>query len=465
MSDEQANQQPDTRDPSPERQAELEAAYEHQKDSDAPYQGVEIRTLGELRWILRERNWSGKYPLPDGMKRPNLSRARLVSAVLPEADLWDANLSEADLVFADLHNATLRGANLREANLGSANLAGADLQGGNLQGASLMSTNLHRADLSGANLTGATCDGADLTDAFLLHANLTGTQLGHANLSNAGLYDADLTDALLGSTNLSDADLLEVNLSGAHLLFANLSGATLANADLSGANFYQADLRRATLERALLSERTVLDEAQIDAATTVLGVRWNHAALDNVAWATVFAMGEPDGKALTKTKDHQERAVLYQNAARAYHGLIVALHEQGLNEPASKYRLRELAMRRKALRYERNWGGWLLNVLLGVVAGHGEKPGRAFVAYLGIVASFAAIFWAATNFIHTPGQPALHWYEAIVLSLSSFHGRGFFTNTINLGDPLAIVGAAEAVMGLFIELIFIATFSRRFLGD
>src|SRR5215469_17503037 len=122
-------------------------------------------------------------------------------------------------------------------------------------------------------------------------------------------------------------------------------------------------------------------------------------------------------------------------------------------------------MQRKAMRFEHNWGGWLLNVLLGAVAGHGEKPGRAFVAYLGIVASFAAIFWAVTNFLHTHGQQPLQWYEAIVLSLSSFHGRGFFTNTINLGDPLAIVGALEAVMGLFIELIFIATFSRRFLGD
>jgi hypothetical protein len=56
-------------------------------------------------------------------------------------------------------------------------------------------------------------------------------------------------------------------------------------------------------------------------------------------------------------------------------------------------------------------------------------------------------------------------YEALVLSLSSFHGRGFFPSTISLGDPLAIIAAAEAVIGLFIELLFIATFSRRFLGD
>jgi hypothetical protein len=51
----------------------------------------------------------------------------------------------------------------------------------------------------------------------------------------------------------------------------------------------------------------------------------------------------------------------------------------------------------------------------------------------------------------------------LVLSLSSFHGRGFFPPQIGLGDPLAVVACCEAVIGLFIELILIVTFSKRFL--
>ncbi|MGO8949314.1 MAG: hypothetical protein ACLQUY_17020 [Ktedonobacterales bacterium] len=58
----------------------------------------------------------------------------------------------------------------------------------------------------------------------------------------------------------------------------------------------------------------------------------------------------------------------------------------------------------------------------------------------------------------------MQWYEALVLSLSSFHGRGFFPSQIGLGDPLAMIAAVEAVTGLFIELILIATFSNRFLN-
>jgi hypothetical protein len=91
-------------------------------------------------------------------------------------------------------------------------------------------------------------------------------------------------------------------------------------------------------------------------------------------------------------------------------------------------------------------------------------PGRIFAAYLVAISIFSSIYWAASNFFHT-GSNHLLWYESIVLSFSSFHGRGFFPQMMSLGDPLAIIAVFEAVMGLFIEVILIATFSRKFLGD
>jgi len=44
-------------------------------------------------------------------------------------------------------------------------------------------------------------------------------------------------------------------------------------------------------------------------------------------------------------------------------------------------------------------------------------------------------------------------------------GRGFFPGSLPLGDWVARIAAGEAVIGLFIELILIATFSKRFLGN
>ncbi len=56
------------------------------------------------------------------------------------------------------------------------------------------------------------------------------------------------------------------------------------------------------------------------------------------------------------------------------------------------------------------------------------------------------------------------WDEALVLSISSFHGRGFFTSGISLSDTLARLAAGEAIIGLLIEVTFIATSTQRFFG-
>jgi hypothetical protein len=57
---------------------------------------------------------------------------------------------------------------------------------------------------------------------------------------------------------------------------------------------------------------------------------------------------------------------------------------------------------------------------------------------------------------------ALTWNEAGVVSLTAFHGRGFFSSAFQPGDPQAALAAIEAVIGLLIEITFIATFTQRF---
>jgi uncharacterized protein YjbI with pentapeptide repeats len=360
-----ASEEPfDTGEPSEERKAELKGAYEENiRMGRAPYEGISIRSSGEVKWIFQQHRWSGEMELSEGEKRPDLRHVSLVGV--------------------DLSGIPLRWANLDHADLRKVSYQGT-IQRTSLRGALLRFADLREADLSGANLS-------------------------------------------------------SVSLRG-------------------------ADLRGADLTRALMNAETVLTDVRLDAQTKISGVIWNSVPLDLVDWSMAPAIGdEPDPRHLVR-QSRKKRAEAYHNAARAYHGLVVALRDQGLSQYASLYRLRELAMQRRALRTERNIGGWLLNAALGMLAGNGEKPGRAFGAYLSIVALFAAIYWGVTNFLDT-ATPHLRWYEAIVLSLTSFHGRGFFPDTIPLSDPLAIVAAIEAVCGLFIELIFIATFSRRFLGD
>lgn len=84
--------EPDDGEPSPEREAELRAAYEaNAKAGKPPYDGVAIRTRGELSWVMRERRWSGEFLLADGYERADFSGANLSLATL-----WDANLVQAN---------------------------------------------------------------------------------------------------------------------------------------------------------------------------------------------------------------------------------------------------------------------------------------------------------------------------------------------------------------------------------
>jgi hypothetical protein len=294
-----------------------------------------------------------------------------------------------------------------------------------------------RPDLREASLRGAMLDGAELRGA-----RLTG-----ADLSRASLFRADLRQARLRGAILVGASLREADLRFAKLDQADLGGAILTGADLRGAR---------------LDEKTWLDAIALDAATWVGDVFWSSAALPRIRWEQATRLG--DELAIKRAQTREDRMLACRSAARAYRGLAVALRAQGLASVASSYRLREQRLERRALRHQRKYGAWLFSGLLDLIAGYGEEPGRILLAYLTVVLGFAAAYWSVAHFLEAK-LAQLSFDEALVLSLTSFHGRGFFPGFLSLGDWVARLGAAEAVIGLFIELILIATFSKRFLSS
>jgi hypothetical protein len=108
---------PDVREPTPERQAELLAAYEaNVAAGKAPYAGVPIRTRSEVSWVMRERHWwGGPDPLPEGYGRADLRGANCFEANLRGVLLAFANLRGTVLDSADLRGADLRATRLDEA--------------------------------------------------------------------------------------------------------------------------------------------------------------------------------------------------------------------------------------------------------------------------------------------------------------------------------------------------------------
>jgi len=102
----------------------------------------------------------------------------------------------------------------------------------------------------------------------------------------------------------------------------------------------------------------------------------------------------------------------------------------------------------------------LLSWFLFLIAGYGYRPGISFLWYIAIIVSFALVYHAFGNLpLFPPG--------AFVYSITSFHGRGFFPGLeyrTSLTDPIVMLAALEAMIGLLVEISFIATFTQRFFG-
>ena len=150
---------------------------------------------------------------------------------------------------------------------------------------------------------------------------------------------------------------------------------------------------------------------------------------------------------------------------RANRQLAVVLRAQGLNEAADRFAYRAQVLRRRVLRRSgtRAYGPYLFSWLLDVLAGYGYKPGRTLAAYLATVLGFAIIYYVLG---HVAGnQPSMSPLYALIISIISFHGRGFFPAGFLPTLPMAVCAACEAIIGLTIEISFIATFTQRYLAS
>jgi Pentapeptide repeats (8 copies) len=319
-------------------------------------------------------------------------------------------------------------------------------------------------------------------DGDIATANLSGADLRRANLSEIRLEAATLRGTLFGYANLDGALLCMADLSMASLRGANLGGADLRDTTLSG-----ADLREAHMDA-----NTKLTDALLDSRTRLVDVVWNGAPVTRLNWQELDMLGDeteardPQGKRPDRFFDHQyvraikavvrrsnrrpnlkrsshnaartTRLLAHEDGVLANRQVVSELRGQGINEQADRFAYRAQCLQRIVLwqqgHYLRSFGSWLL----WLIAGYGYRPWRSFISYIAIVLAFMGAYLLNAQF----ASPHLTWDEALVLSVSAFHGRGFFTSGISLGDTLARLAAGEAIIGLLIEITFIATFTQRF---
>ena len=472
---------------------------------------------------LEEANLRGAYLEPSNQGQPTL----LFEANLNEADLQEAYMKQAGLYGAFLQRANLRGAHLEEADLNGAHLEGAHLQEAHLTGAQLHHAHLEGADFTGASLEGADLSDAYLEGAIFTNADLTGAILQRARMEGADCQGANLRKGNVRQVCFAGSNLCETHFEEADLRDTHLEGKVMEAADLERiqqwAKKFSGTMQPANLQGAFFDAGTdfkgITLSDQNFGCVTVADVHWGDANLSVIEWAQIKVVGD-ERKAML-WQNHPKRAnfapiVIEDNqlAIRTYRQLAVILQSHGLNEEASRFSYRSQMLHRRVLwmelglwksiqrmkiwmqqswvwnrvivlqpRVQQSWvwqrvvvniGQWLrklgskvkqlgnvlFSIFLGLLAGYGYKPGRALAWYVLVIFGFTTAY---SLFGHIPFLP-----DALVFSTMSFHGRGFFpslSNETNLHNPLVALAAAEAVIGLFIEISFIATFTKRFFGS
>lgn len=281
--------------------------------------------------------------------------------------------------------------------------------------------------------------------------SVTDDQRNHAvvHFKEIDLRWADLRGAVLFGAHMEKVDLRGAHLEGAGLLRAHLQGA-----DLRGAYFDD----ETALSGIFLSDRT-------HRAVSLVDVHWRDANIAAIDWLNISRLGDEESAHINRKKlrgydGRTLRIAQLESAVRANRQLAAVLRSQGMTEYGDHFAYRAQVCHRRVLWSKGQLGRYLGSGFLDVLAGHGYRPLRSFAWYVLVVLTFAAIYYF--------GSPdfgiSLSGLDALVLSMTSFHGRGFFPGGIPLGNPFTLVAAIEAFVGLIIEITLIATFTQRFFG-
>jgi uncharacterized protein YjbI with pentapeptide repeats len=330
-------------------------------------------------------------------------------------------------------------------------------RGGGRRGKPILTT-LH---LEEARLDEAHLEGAFLGDAHLEAVHFRRAHLEDADLTRAHLEGAEFGPGLLGGegASLKGADLAEAHLEGAGLIGAHLEGASLYQAHLEGADLNGAQFDENTsLEDAILgpgARGDWLDRLRHRNRNAALGdIKWRDADLTAVPWERLRRLGDERDAGLRDDAD-EHRAVV-----RAYRQLAQRLRDQGMADDADRFAHRAQIRQRGVLLHTFRLSQYLFSWVLAILAGYGFQPLRTVFWYLVTVVGFAFAYYQL-------GPAAGHTFQpdgAVIFSLTSFHGRGFFPGGLDVESVVTKLAAIEAVVGLIIEISFIATFTQRFFG-
>jgi uncharacterized protein YjbI with pentapeptide repeats len=368
------------------------------------------------------------------------------------------------------------------------------LQGAIFDEADLPGAALRDADLQGASLRGCRLEGCDLRSVLLGDADLRRASFSFRTSLEGARFFTDregkptTCGPLLGDVRWNDVQISGVvdwnDTSGRRLgedpfsvwpqgLASSLTSALSRSVSRPMSIAFCRWLRRVRAPETTSAEDRAESTALVhgkgiigvveDPEVRVLPTHPGTEVRANRQVATLLRQQGITVKVIDFESD--EMSTRLADAIRAYRQVATLLREQGMVESARGFDYRASQLTRRVLPDINSWPGWLrwvpcitsaakrfLSFILDLASRYGYSPTRVFATYVATVVIFAAIY----RFTGITG-----WDDAIPFSLIAFHGRGVINGPIGPKDPYLWIPAIEAVVGLLIEALLVATIIRR----
>ncbi len=108
-------------------------------------------------------------------------------------------------------------------------------------------------------------------------------------------------------------------------------------------------------------------------------------------------------------------------------------------------------------------GSYLFSCLVALLTGYGYRFGRSLLSYTCVLVVFAFLYLHLSQGVppHSSVPDHLSWLDAVTLSISDMVGRGFFRQDVTLSDPYAGWSVLEGMIGVFMDVLLISTFTQR----
>ncbi len=385
--------------------------------------------------------------------RIDLRGSMLMGASFAGVEVWDGHFERAFLLWARFRQSRLIGPHFEGADCILATFEQVQFPGAHFEGASLSSLRTAQVDFFESHFEGAECYNAHFEGARFGGATLHGANFGQARLEGAVLDGAHLDGKELSAEEVARLRAYKPDFPSV-LAPADLRGAVL-NSESSLVRCIMGDEKFGglSLADARLSETNLAVVDWTYTRSRFLGRHVEAFELGDVREAQKPTNQEG------RQKSREEWITGHKDAVRANRQLATALRSQGLNEDADRFAYKAQKLQRKVLRRQRRYGAFLGSSLLDMISGYGYRPWFSAIIYACVVLGFAAVYFVLRDSVH----PALNPLDSIIFSITSFHGRGFSAGeAVTLHNPITILAPLEAIIGLLIEITFIATFTNRF---